>query len=466
VTTTTYDQLFSFFGLRQNPFGVSPDMRFFFATPAHESTLAELLFAIQTRQGLMLLTGEAGAGKTTLLQQLLDNLHRSGVSSSYIFHSRLDTDDLFRFILQDFGVACSSRRKGDIIQTLHDWLVRRHSAGDTPVIIIDEAHVLPSETIDELRLLLNLESAGGKLVQILLAGQPELDENLRRPELRQLRQRVMFRCRLPLLTREETTGYIRSRLSSAGVEDPGLFPAPAVDAIFEYSKGIPRTINLLGEHAIINAYAEQQRSVTPESIRCIAADFDLVDNPLSVNQDAGPLQLPRASRFPLLDPEPRSLSALRLAYLSELPLHEPDSSVAAQRPAFRTELLSFPDTSKTSAASATAASTPLEPPKIVLASSPLSPAAMKPSGSEMPTPAASLPSPAPEALGSRANLSWPLKSPWRHHHRRNPFVRYWKEVGSSFQRDARTFYTDCASVVRGIRGRSNGHLPKPHVRHS
>lgn len=208
MTTTTYEHLFAFFGLQQNPFGASPDTRFFFSTPAHDSALAELLFAIRTRQGLMLLTGEAGAGKTTLLQQLLDTLRQLGISSSYVFHSRLDVDYLLRFILQDFGVPCASRRKGEILELLHEWLVERHTVGDSPVIIIDEAQALPIETIDELRLLLNLESADGKLVQIILSGQPELNDLLHRQELRQLRQRVMFRSKLPLLTREETSRYI------------------------------------------------------------------------------------------------------------------------------------------------------------------------------------------------------------------------------------------------------------------
>jgi general secretion pathway protein A len=460
VTITAYEQLFSFFGLQQNPFGVSPDVRFFFSTPAHESTLAELFFAVQTRQGLMLLTGEAGAGKTTLLQQLLDSLHRSGISSSYVFHSRLDADDLFRFILQDFGIQCGSRHKADIIRTLHDWLVSRHGAGDTPVIIIDEAHVLPNETIDELRLLLNLESAGGKLVQILLAGQPELDEKLRQPELRQLRQRVMFRCRLPLLTREETSSYIRSRLSSAGVPASEFFPAEAVDAIFEYSKGIPRTINLLGEHAIIYAYAEQQRTVTPESIRYIAADFDLVENPLSVNHAAGPGRARAIPRFPLLDPEPRSLSSLRMAYLSELTLPEPQPPAATQALLIN-DLLSFADSSSTSPP-ATAA---LKPRKSPETTSTAPPVAKQSAESKTPIPFVA---PAPklvEVRSTRAEVARKFENTVRRERRDNSFLRYWREVGCSFQRDARALYSDCTGMMRGVRGKSNGHLPKPHARH-
>ncbi len=454
MTTTTCDQLFTFFGLRQNPFGVSPDARFFFSAPAHESALAELLFAIQTRQGLMVLTGEAGAGKTTLLQQLLDTLHKTGVSSSYVFHSRLDAEDLFHFILRDFGVDCPSRRKGDMIHALHDWLVQRHSAGDTPVVVIDEAHVLPTETIDDLRLLLNLESAGGKLVQLILAGQPELDEQLRRPELRQLRQRVMFRCKLPLLTREETARYLRFRLASAGTDDAELFPVETVDAVFEYSRGIPRTINLLGEHALINAYAEHHRAITPESIRYIASDFDLLENPLSVNRDSGPMENPQRARFPLPKPDPRSLSGLRMMYLSELSLREQRPSMAQERPGFtEEEPLPFAKTASpaargfapVSAEKETAPVAPQQGPALLAAESHL----MKPE--EFPARFAA------PAEGDRKFSAQESGS--------DGFVRYWRAVASSFQRDAIAFYVDCARAVRGTWGRTSGPSPKVQPRH-
>lgn len=318
MTTTGFKPPFSFFGLQRNPFNVSPDRSFFFSTPAHESLLAKLLFAIQARQGLMLLTGESGSGKTTLLQQLQDTLSHQGVSTAYIFYSRMDVEDLFQFILEDFGVTSKSSRKGDVIRVLHRWLLQRSIAGDTPVIIIDEAQAVPARTLDELQLLLNLESSDGKLVQIVLAGRPELDEKLLRKDLIQLRQRVMFRCRLPLLGPGETSAYIQSRLACAGGTEPGLFPEETVAAIYGYSKGIPRVINLLGEHALINAYAEQKRSISPEDILYIASDFDLVENPLSLGTEESSVQSHRVLSFPQPSPEVSSLNALRLAFISEL----------------------------------------------------------------------------------------------------------------------------------------------------
>jgi len=306
---------------------VSPDSRFFFSTPAHESLLAQLLFAIQARQGLVLLTGESGSGKTTLLQQLLDVLSHQSVSTAYIFYPGLQVEDLFQFILEDFGVTCKSGRKGHVIQVLQQWLLQRSLAGDTPAIIIDEAQEIPTRTLDELRLLLNLESPEGKLVQIVLAGQPELDEKLRRRKFHQLRQRIMFRCRLPRLNPRETSAYIQSRLAQAGGTEPSLFPEETVAAIYGYSKGIPRVINLLGEHALINAYAAQKRTVSPEDIFFIASNFNLVENPLSLGKGESPAQRHEVLHFPQPSPEPGSLSALRLAFLSELSKALNDSGV-------------------------------------------------------------------------------------------------------------------------------------------
>jgi general secretion pathway protein A len=329
VTTNAHELRFSFFGLRRNPFNVSPDRSFFFSTPAHESLLAELLFAIQARQGLMMLTGKSGSGKTMLLLQLLDALRHRNVSTAYIFYSNLRVDDLFQFILEDFRITPRSSRKSDVIQVLHRWLLQRRMAGDTPVIIIDEAQTVPAETLDELRLLLNLESSDGKLVQIVLAGQPELEEKLRRTELLQLRQRVMFRCRLPLLSPGETSAYIQSRLAQAGRTEPGLFPDETVAAIYDCSKGIPRVVNLLGERALIQAYAEQKRSVSPSDILHIASDFDLLENPLSLETGESVAQSPRVLRFPQSSPDASSLSELRSAFISELSKALSDAGVKA-----------------------------------------------------------------------------------------------------------------------------------------
>ncbi|HEY1471168.1 MAG TPA: AAA family ATPase [Candidatus Acidoferrum sp.] len=278
----TYHHLFSFFGMREDPFHVSPDPRFYCRTRSHESALAELLFGIETRQGFMVLTGEAGTGKTTLLHKLLDWLKQRGRSSAYVFHAILEPVELLQFILRDFGVRCVSPQKGDLVAALHAWLVARNLAGDLPVLILDEAQALPQQTLDELRLLLNLETPRGKLLQIILAGQPELDDKLRLPALRQLRQRVMIHSRLSLLSEQETAAYAARRLASAGCANTALFTPEAMQTIYASSRGIPRVVNLLCEHALISAYAEQKRVISDDMVQNIAVDFDLLSAPLAV----------------------------------------------------------------------------------------------------------------------------------------------------------------------------------------
>jgi len=452
VTTTAYELCFSFFGLQRNPFNVSPDLSFFFSTPAHESLLAELLFVIQARQGLMLLTGETGSGKTTLLQQLLNTLSHQGISTASIFYSSLDVEDLFQFILEGFGVTCKSSRKGDVIRVLHRWLLQRNMAGDTPVIIIDEAQTVPAGTLDELRLLLNLESSDGKLVQIVLAGQLELDEKLRRTELLQLRQRVMFRCRLTLLSPRETSAYIQSRLAHAGGTEPELFPEETVAAIYGYSKGIPRVINLLGEHALIKAYAEQKRSISPEDILCIASDFDLVENTLSLGTGGSSVQSHRVLRFPQPSPEPSSLTALRLAFISELSKALNDSAVKGNVTRPISTLLSLMPPAHPEV--------PLEPEGPgASVQVPAPTGGLEATGRNL----ASAGVPPEEATASRdrrfkkphASRTWRkrrshLARYWGNvaysFHRdlqRSHLTRYWGDVAYSFRRDLRIFYLDC-----------------------
>ena len=293
-----YEEFFSYFGLRANPFHVSPDPRFYIPTPAYESALSEIKYGIETRQGLMVLTGEAGTGKTTLLQILLEWLHGSGHSSSYIFHSLLEPADLFAFILRDFGIPCASMDKGKVLQALHQWLIQRHARGDTPVIVIDEAQVLLSRTLDELRLLLNLETPAGKLVQIVLAGQQELESKLRQPELRQLRQRIVFHSRIAKMTLEETTNYISSRLASAG-GNSDIFSVAALEGIHTFSSGIPRVVNLLCEHSLIGAYAAQQQNISREIVQRVAADFDLAAKPMAWENPAEASKYSRLMLFPM-----------------------------------------------------------------------------------------------------------------------------------------------------------------------
>jgi general secretion pathway protein A len=297
-----YHQFFSSMGLHEDPFHACLDPRFYYATAAHKSALSELLYGIATRQGFLLLTGEAGTGKTFLLNQILDWLRQHGLSSAYIFHTHLEPTGLFRFILDDFDVPYQSNSKSDLVNVLHTWLLQRHAAMDLPVLILDEAQVLSSQTLDELRLLLNLETPGGKLLQIILSGQPELEEKLRQPALRQLRQRIMFHSRLTVLTQEETAAYISNRLATVGcAADSSLFPDEVVQDIYRSSGGIPRIVNLLCEHAIITACAEGRRAVSRDMIQRISVDFGLPANPLSGTGLEVQPHFARLATFPVIE---------------------------------------------------------------------------------------------------------------------------------------------------------------------
>ncbi len=270
-----YEQVFHFFGLRENPFHVSPDPRSYFSRRASDLALAELILGAEAPQAFMVLTGEAGTGKTTLLNHFLDLLQEQQRLTSYVVHSRLKPVELFEFILRDFGVSCKTSNKRDLLATLRQWLIRRQAIGDSPVVVIDEAQALSLRTLAQLQLLLNLESGGRKLLHIVLAGQPMLEEVLQRPELRHLNERVTLRCNLPPFSTEETPHFVESRLASAGAANVDVFAKGSLEATHAYSQGIPRTVNLLCEHALIAAYAEQVKIISPDLIRRVAAEFDL-----------------------------------------------------------------------------------------------------------------------------------------------------------------------------------------------
>lgn len=264
-----------FFGLRASPFSVNPDPRFLFLTRHTREALACLSYGIQTHKGFVLLTGEVGTGKTTLLNKLLEWLRTQHVASAYVFNPRLDVIEFLEYILADFGIPCETRNKGQILLRLNHWLLDRYRVGETAALIVDEAQNLSSEMLEEIRLLTNLETSTDKLLQIVLCGQPELEDKLREPRHRQLRQRITLRSRTHPLTAEETAAYIMQRLRLVGSSDPSLFNPEALDAIGKYGQGIPRVINLICEHALIAAYAEQKKSITAEMVEEVAQEFEL-----------------------------------------------------------------------------------------------------------------------------------------------------------------------------------------------
>ena len=264
-----------FFGLRESPFNVNPDPRYLYLTRHIQEALAGLTYGIQNRKGFILLTGEVGTGKTTLLNRLLDWLRGQKVATAYIFNSRLEVNHLFDFMMADFEIPYDSREKSHVLLRLNQWLLDRYRAGETAVLIIDEAQNLSPEVLEEIRLLTNLETSTEKLLQIVLTGQPELEEKLKIPQLRQLRQRITLRCRTAPLSLEETFGYIAERLRIAGANGEPIFSKEAIQTVHLYSRGIPRVVNLLCEHAMINAYVDSLRPVPAHLVEEVAREFQL-----------------------------------------------------------------------------------------------------------------------------------------------------------------------------------------------
>ncbi len=267
----------TFFGLKENPFNVSPDPRYMFLTKEIEEALSGLMYGIQTRKGILTLIGEVGTGKTTLVNRLLDWLNTQRTKSAFLFNSRMNSSQLLDFVLAEFEIACDSRSKSQQLMKLNQWLVDRFRAGEIAVLIIDEAQNLTFPVLEEIRLLTNFETSTQKLLQIVLSGQQELDEKLKLPQLRQLRQRITIRSKTSPLTKEQTHAYINERLRIAGVMTNGepIFSPQAVDTIHLYSLGVPRVVNLLCEHALINAYVEHQRTIQPKIVEDVAHEFQL-----------------------------------------------------------------------------------------------------------------------------------------------------------------------------------------------
>jgi len=265
----------SFYGLKENPFNVNPDPRFLFLTKEIEEALTGLMYGIQTRKGFITLTGEVGTGKTTLINRLLDWLHHRRARTAFLFNSRMNSSQLFDFILAEFDIPCESKSKSQQLLKLNHWLLERYRDGETVVLIIDEAQNLTYPVLEEIRLLTNLETSTEKLLQIVLSGQPELEEKLKLPQLRQLRQRIMLRCRTTPLSEEQTRDYIAERLRIAGASGEPIFSTKTVETIHVYSLGIPRVINLLCEHSLVNGFVEQQRPIQPKIIEEVAHEFQL-----------------------------------------------------------------------------------------------------------------------------------------------------------------------------------------------
>jgi type II secretory pathway predicted ATPase ExeA len=263
------------FGLKENPFNINTDPRYLYLTQRTQEALDCLTYGIEARKGFILLTGEVGTGKTTILNKLLDSLHQQRAATAFVFNPRMTAAQLFEYMVADFGVVCKSKARSHVLFKLHEWLLDRYQAGEQTVLVVDEAQVLSRQALEEVRLLTNLETSTHKLLQIVLAGQPEIEEKLNQRELRQLRQRIALRAKTLPLTLEETSGYILERLRIAGSNGQEIFSPLAIEAVYRHARGIPRVTNLLSEQSLARAFVHGHTVVSPEIVEEVAREFSL-----------------------------------------------------------------------------------------------------------------------------------------------------------------------------------------------
>ena len=266
-----------FFGLPKNPFVMSPDPAFLFLTAAHREALAGLTYAITARKGFVVLTGEAGTGKTTLLSTILHSMPPSRAHFSFVLNPTLTPAEFLELVLLDFGVPEVPASKAQRLIKLQQLLVQAHDQGKAAVLIIDEAHKLGPDVLEEIRLLANFETPAGKLLQIVMAGQSELSEILNRPDLRQLKQRVAVRLAISPLSAPEVERYIRHRWTKAEASKELPFGPEAISRIALWSRGIPRVVNAICDNALLLAFGEGADRIGAVHILEVVSDLDLLD---------------------------------------------------------------------------------------------------------------------------------------------------------------------------------------------
>ena len=271
----------SFYGLKENPFNVTPNPEYIYLGENHREALAQLLYGVRERKGFIVITGEVGTGKTTLIHYLLDKMNGNHTKTALLFNPKLTVDDFIQYILKDLGVRVQGKTKGEYLHNLHRYLLHAYQRDERVIIIVDEAQGLKPELLEEIRLLSNLETSRSKLLQIVLLGQPELDKTLSQPGFRQLRQRINLRYHLLPLSEKETKEYIGKRLRIAGAKEP-IFTENAIKRIYLRSGGIPRLINILCDNALLNGYALDQKKVDERSVKEVAKDLYLKKKSLRI----------------------------------------------------------------------------------------------------------------------------------------------------------------------------------------
>jgi general secretion pathway protein A len=265
----------AFFGFQESPFNLSPDPSFLFRSAQHEEALANLIYGVQSRKGFIVLTGEVGTGKTTMLECLREFLLDQRIAFASIYNSMLSVEQFYEMLARDLEIRCDPKSKTSVLFAAEEFFIERAARGQTTVLIVDEAHNLGWPVLEEIRLMGNIENRLGKLLQIVLSGQPELDRKLEAREFRQLKQRIALRCSLRPFTARESTEYILSRITKAGLHDQQIFSPEVLDGIHRRAEGLPRIINALCDNLLLTAFALESKTVTMEMLDEVSADLRL-----------------------------------------------------------------------------------------------------------------------------------------------------------------------------------------------
>jgi general secretion pathway protein A len=265
----------AFFGFTESPFSLSPDPAFLYRSEQHEEALANLIYGVQSRKGFIVLTGEVGTGKTTMLECLRDYLESQYIEFAFIFNSRINAGQFFEMIAYDLDLHCERTSKTEVLFALNSLLIDQNDRGRTTVLIVDEAHNLDTDVLEEIRLLGNLEDRQGKLIQVVLAGQPELDRKLDAPNLRNLKQRIVLRCTLEPFSLQDSIEYINTRLTKAGMPDQTVFPPSLIAEVHLRAQGIPRVINALCDNLLLTAFAMERQVADVDMLDEVSSDMRL-----------------------------------------------------------------------------------------------------------------------------------------------------------------------------------------------
>jgi len=263
----------NFYHLKKKPFHITPDPEFLFLSPSHKEALGSIIYGVKNRKGFVVITGEVGAGKTTILRSYLEKVDRPKVRIVYLFNSNVSFQNLLRTIYKELGIEAKTDDIVEMLKGLYQILMEEYKQGNTVLLIVDEAQNMPVATLENLRMLSNLETSKEKLLQIVLVGQQEFEQILGLHQLRQLKQRIAIRSTIIPLTRQESMAYIRHRLGKAAMNGSEVFTQGAVKRIVKEAKGIPRTLNILSDNVLITGYGYKVKPVDAKIVKEVVSDF-------------------------------------------------------------------------------------------------------------------------------------------------------------------------------------------------